>query len=107
MPTGAAATVPRRPRIDWTAPTDPWLPRYSFMKSTLFIVALLIAPAVFAQSTFPGLKSVLTEAEWKRARLDRLTPDELGVIDAALIRHYRRSLETVTPAIAEQVESGK
>jgi hypothetical protein len=77
------------------------------MKSALFIAALLFVPAVFAQSTFPGLKSVLTDAEWKRARLDRLTPDELGVIDAALIRHYRRSLEAVTPAIAEQVESTK
>jgi len=49
------------------------------------VFLLAVAPA-FAASTFPGLKSVLTEAEWKRAGLDRLTPDELGVIDAALIR---------------------
>ena len=49
------------------------------------IFLLAVAPA-FAESTFPGLKSLLTAAEWKRAGLDRLTPDELGVIDAALIR---------------------
>ena len=45
------------------------------------------ASLAFAQTTFPGLKAVLSEAEWKRAGLDRLTPDQLGVIDAALIRH--------------------
>src|SRR6188508_1027484 len=49
------------------------------------IFLLAVAPA-FAGATFPGLKSLLTAAEWKRAGLDRLTPDELGVIDAALIR---------------------
>ena len=49
------------------------------------IFLLAVAPA-FAAPTFPGLKSLLTAAEWKRAGLDRLTPDELGVIDAALIR---------------------
>src|SRR5688572_18920937 len=49
------------------------------------VFLLAVAPA-FAATTFPGLKSLLTAAEWKRAGLDRLTPDELGVIDAALIR---------------------
>lgn len=58
------------------------------MKTPLFAAVLLlaIAPAAFAQPSFPGLKAVLSEAEWKRAGLDRLSPDELGVIDAALIR---------------------
>ncbi len=57
------------------------------MKTPLFIAALLLAAApAFAQESFPGLKSVLSAAEWKRAGLDRLTPDEIGVIDAALIR---------------------
>jgi len=56
-------------------------------RTPVLIAALLlvVAPA-FAQATFPGLKSLLTEAEWKRAGLDRLTPDQLGVIDAALIK---------------------
>jgi len=49
------------------------------------VFLLAVAPA-FAATTFPGLKSLLTAAEWKRAGLDRLTADELGVIDAALIR---------------------
>jgi hypothetical protein len=57
------------------------------MKTTLFLAALLaLAASATAAETFPGLKAVLTAAEWQRAGLDRLTPDELGVIDAALIR---------------------
>jgi hypothetical protein len=68
---------------------------------------LLIASASAAETTFPGLKSVLSAAEWKRAGLDKLTPDQIGVIDAALIRHYRRSLENVTPAVAAEVEARK
>jgi hypothetical protein len=53
----------------------------------LFAIAFLfLAVSASAAETFPGLKTILTDAEWKRAGLDRLTPDELGVIDAALIR---------------------
>lgn len=57
------------------------------MKTLLFAALLLGANLTHAQELFPGLKVVLTEAEWKRAGLDRLTPDEIGVINAALIRH--------------------
>lgn len=59
------------------------------MKTRAHVVAavlfLVVAPA-FAQATFPGLKALLTDAEWKRAGLDRLSPDQLGIIDAALIK---------------------
>jgi len=56
--------------------------------SRLLPVALLFgATLACAEATFPGLKAILTEGEWKRAGLARLTPDEIGVIDAALIRH--------------------
>lgn len=57
------------------------------MKTPLVLTFLVLIVSATAQSSFPGLKAVLSEAEWKRAGLDRLTPDELGVIDAALIRH--------------------
>ena len=60
---------------------------------------LLWATAVFvcAQPAFPGLRAFLTDAEWKRAGLDRLSPDEIGVIDAALIR---RQVAAITSAPA-------
>jgi hypothetical protein len=58
------------------------------MKSTLLAFALFVSASLgHAQAFFPGLKAVLSAAEWKRAGLDRLSPDEIGVIDAALIRH--------------------
>jgi hypothetical protein len=65
----------------------------------LFLPCLLVATAAFAQSTFPGLKSILSEAEWKRAGLNKLTPDQIGVIDAALIR-YQASDAKSQPAAA-------
>lgn len=63
----------------------------------LFAVA---APAPAAENIFPGLHSVLTAAEWQRAGLDRLTPDQIGVIDAALIRHLLRPAANPTAAPA-------
>lgn len=58
------------------------------MKTPLFIIVGLLSVApLAAQNRFPGLKEILSATEWKRAGLDRLSPDEIGVIDAALIRH--------------------
>ena len=56
----------------------------------LFLFCLLFASTAFAQDTFPGLNAIMTDAEKKRAGLSRLSPDEIGVIDAALIRYYMR-----------------
>lgn len=62
-----------------------------------FLVGLLLfSPVLAAEPVFPGLQSVLTAAEWKRSGLDRLSPDELGVIDAALIRHFLRTAPAPT-----------
>ncbi|HTO03720.1 MAG TPA: hypothetical protein VL069_08460 [Opitutus sp.] len=47
----------------------------------------------FAEDGFPGLKTILSEAEWQRAGLDRLSPDQIGVIDAALIRHHAQGIQ--------------
>ena len=61
------------------------------MKSPAFFLPLLLAldsAGSSAEPIFPGLQSVLTPTEWQRAGLDRLTPDQIGVIDAALIRHH-------------------
>ena len=56
----------------------------------LFALGLLLASTALAQDTFPGLSAIMSAEEKKRAGLDRLTPDEVGVIDAALIRYYMR-----------------
>ncbi|MFZ9746994.1 MAG: hypothetical protein ACO3G4_10225 [Opitutaceae bacterium] len=63
----------------------------------LFALVLLLAAPAAAQGTYPGLRQILSEAEWKRAGLDRLTPDQLGVIDAALIRFQLAEARGATP----------
>ena len=67
------------------------------LRRLFFLTLLFAAPALADEGIFPGLKSVLTAEEWKRAGLDRLSPDQVGVIDAALIRHYLRAVTGVGP----------
>ncbi len=74
------------------------------MKLRLLGLLLALVTAPLAAETFPGLKGLLSEAEWKRAGLDRLSPDQIGVIDAALIRHLARQ-PAPAPAAAEAAAS--
>jgi hypothetical protein len=60
---------------------------------TLLALFLLTAGAAFAQSNFPGIKVIMTPEEFARAGLSVLTPDQLGVIDAAIIRHYTHTVK--------------
>lgn len=71
------------------------------MKTPLVLglfLAFSTVPA-FADTPFPGIQTIMTPAEYARAGLDRLTPDQIGVIDAAIIRHYARTVDT---AVAQQ-----
>ncbi len=75
------------------------------MRLLLISAALLVTASLAnAQAPFPGIKEVMTEMEWKRAGLDRLTPDEIGVIDAAIIRHQRLTTSNLQVAITEARE---
>lgn len=68
----------------------------------LLLAALLIVLAsARAADSFPGLKAVLTPEEWQRAGLDRLTPDQIGVIDAALIRRTKAAAVQHEAAVAQ------
>lgn len=63
------------------------------MKTVIAVtLCFFVTVSGFAQVTSPGLKRILSEAEWKRAGLDRLSPDQIGVIDAALIRHHGQTV---------------
>lgn len=69
----------------------------------LLLLSVCATTAVFAETYFPGLKVVLTPEEYKRAGLDKLTADEIGVIDAAIIKHYIRTIENA--ATQQNVEA--
>lgn len=66
----------------------------------LTALALAAGPAR-ADTPFPGLKALLTPEEWQRAGLDRLTPDQIGVIDAALIRRARADAAQTRAAVEQ------
>lgn len=71
-------------------------------KFPLFFATLfLLLAAVRAEEPFPGLKAVLTPEEWSRAGLDRLTPDQIGVIDAALIRRNKATAAQHAASLAQ------
>ena len=71
------------------------------MIARILILTCLAAAPLMAQAGFPGLQAILTPAEWKRAGLDRLTPDQIGVIDAALIRHQAATNAAINPGSPE------
>ncbi|HVU35629.1 MAG TPA: hypothetical protein VHE61_19475 [Opitutaceae bacterium] len=67
------------------------------MKSVrLFWLLLTVTP--LAAAPFPGVKAILTPEEITRSGIDRLSPDQIGVIDAALIRYLARSAPAAAPA---------
>ena len=66
----------------------------------LLCLAFTILPAALAEPVFPGLKAVMTDAEWNRAGLDKLSPDQIGVIDAALIKYHIQARRSA-PVAAE------
>ena len=70
---------------------------------TLLALFLLTAGTALAQSNFPGIKIIMTPEEYARAGLSGLSPDQLGVIDAAIIRHYLRTVNEVATHQAEEM----
>jgi hypothetical protein len=70
---------------------------------TLLTLFLLTTSIAFAESPFPGIKIVMTPEEYARAGLSGLTPDQIGVIDAAIIRHYMRTVATAATQQAVQL----
>ena len=76
------------------------------MKSLLALF-LLSAATVLAQTepapTFPGIKTVMSPEDFARAGLSGLTSDQLGLIDAAVIRHYTRTVTTAANQQAAQI----
>ena len=75
------------------------------MKTRLALGCLLLVSLLPVRAdVFPGLKVIMTADDYARAGLDKLTPDQIGVIDAALIRHFKASVNVAAERkAAEQV----
>ena len=71
------------------------------MKTRLCLGLLLLCSVIGLRAeSFPGLKVVMTAEDYARAGLDKLSPDQLGVIDAALIRHFKAAVSVAAQRLA-------
>ena len=74
------------------------------LRSFRLIAFVLLTLTVVRADDFPGLKVIMTADDYARAGLDRLTPDQIHVINAALIRHFRANVSVAAERkAAEQV----
>jgi|UniRef100_UPI00404B8D0C hypothetical protein len=69
----------------------------------LLLVFILSTSALFADANFPGVKAIMSPAEFQSAGLDLLTPDQLTALNAAIVRHYVGTVETVAAQQANQI----
>ncbi|MGA0735548.1 MAG: hypothetical protein ACO3PC_08730 [Steroidobacteraceae bacterium] len=64
--------------------------------------ALLCAEFAWAVDTFPGVSKAMTPAEYARAGLDKLSPEERRILDEWIARYTGREVEqTVADKVAE------
>ena len=74
------------------------------LRSFRCIAFVLLSLSVVRADDFPGLKVIMTADDYARAGLDRLTSEQSGVIDSALIRHFRANVSVAAERkAAEQV----
>jgi hypothetical protein len=81
----------------------------STMKKVFALLSFCIGAAVSVHAqtpppeSFPGVKAVMSPEDFARAGLSGLTPEQLGLIDAAVVRHYTRTVATVATHQATQI----
>jgi hypothetical protein len=85
------------------------------MKSAFYLILVLILPSLAARAAgpeFPGLKAIMSEEAWQQAKLDRLDPNDLRLINAAFAQYLQGAVAqakivpgNATPATPEQRQS--
>ena len=74
------------------------------MKTARWLLPFLVLGLLAARAgepDFPGLKSIMSEADWQRARLDRLEADEVRLINEAFARYLATGATLRAKAAAE------
>lgn len=84
--------------MNWRAgaemfPANRLLPTLSLMKR-LLLALVLTGTLAHAETSFPGLKGIMTPEEQRRAGLDQLTPDQLSILDTAILKFYNGTLKS-------------
>lgn len=69
----------------------------------LTLLALALVTARAGETKFPGLQAIMSEADWKRARLDRLDAADLRLINAAFAQYLQgTSTPPSVPAVTHE-----
>lgn len=69
----------------------------------LLLAFLITTTAAFAESSFPGIQSIMTLQEFHDAGLDKLTPAQLKALDGAIIKHYDGVIKAAASQEANQL----
>lgn len=84
------------------SPTLP--PQYTAMKR-LLLAFLITSTAAFAETSFPGVTTIMSLKEFHSAGLDKLTPEQLKALDSAILRHFEGVVKTAAKQEASKLAS--
>jgi hypothetical protein len=67
----------------------------------LLLILVLISTAAWAgEPEFPGLKAIMSEADWKRAKLDRLDAEDVRLINEAFAQYLKTGTSQPSAPVA-------
>lgn len=69
----------------------------------LFLAFVLTAGAATAANSFPGIESIMTLEEFHNAGLDKLSPEQLAVLNTAITRHFDGTVKTEVAKQADDI----
>ena len=71
----------------------------------LLLAFLITSTATFADTSFPGVTSIMSLKEFHAAGLDKLTPEQLKALDGAILRHFEGAVQTAAKQEANKIAS--
>ena len=78
------------------------------MKLARFLLPVLVLVSFTARAAdpeFPGLKAIMSDADWQRAKLDRLDPADVRLINEAFVRYLKEGTAPQREAAVPQREA--
>ncbi len=69
----------------------------------LLLAFLITSTAAFAETSFPGVTSIMSLKEFHAAGLDKLTPEQLKALDGAIMRHFEGAVKTAVKKEANKI----
>lgn len=71
----------------------------------LLLAFLITSTAAFADTSFPGVTSIMSLQEFHTAGLDKLTPEQLKALDSAILRHFDGAVKSAAKQEATKLAS--